>query len=195
MLNYNPNVSAGGSKSKTSTGAPWRLLIISGVLFILCMVIYIGMDFGYTPYLTNEIQKVDADTLTLSKNVKDGEQKDMVRLYSQLYNISNLYETHTYPSRVFTFLEKRILPTVRIMSMDVDIQKSVIKFDAVTSDFDTVVLQVATIQGDENIKQAVLISSKKQDVKNGGGFVFSVRMEAKTGWLSTASSATTTKTQ
>lgn len=195
MLNYNPNVSTGAPKSNTSTGAPWRLLIISGVLFILCIVIYLGMSFGYTPYLTNEIQSVDASTLALSKDVKNGQQKDMVRLYSQLYNINSLYGSHVYPSRVFTFLEKRVLPTVRVTSMDIDIQKLVIKFEAVAPDFDTVVLQVATMQGDENIKQAVLASSKKQDAKEGGGFLFSVRIDAKEGWLSASTTATSTKPQ
>ncbi len=195
MLNYTPNVSAGSSKSTGSAGAPWRLLIISGVLFLLCVIIYAGMDFGYTPYLNSEIQKVDASTADLSKDVKNGQQKDMVRLYSQLYNINNLYSAHIYPSRIFTFLEKRIVPTVRITTLDVDVPKLVLKFDAIAPDFDTVVLQVATIQSDEHVAQAVLASSKKQDPKEGGGFAFSVRMEVKAGWLSTSVLATSTKTQ
>ena len=195
MLNYNPNVSA-GVKQTNSAGVPWRLLVISAVLFILCIVIFLGMEFGYTPYLNGEIQKADASIADLSKTLKDGQQKDVIRLYSQLYNVNSLYASHVYPSRIFTFLEKRILPTVRVTSLDIDISKLVLKFDAVAPDLDTVVLQVSTIQGDENIKQAVLVSSKKQDIKEGGGFAFSVRMDIKNGWLSASSStATTTNNQ
>lgn len=191
MLNYNPNISSGG-KQTVSAGAPWRLLIISAVLFILCVVIFLGMDFGYTPYLNSEIQKADASIADLSKTLKDGQQKDVVRLYSQLYNVNSLYASHVYPSRIFSFLEKEILPTVRIISLDADIQKLVLRFDAVAPDLDTVVLQVSNLQGDSNVQQAILISSKKQDPKEGGGFLFSVRMDVKNGWLSETNSVATT---
>ncbi|MCL5012184.1 MAG: hypothetical protein M1320_02045 [Patescibacteria group bacterium] len=188
MLNYAP--ATGGQKQKSSTGAPWRLLVISLVLLILTVLITVGMEFGYKPYLTNQLQQADASITSLSQSLQQGQQSDVIGLYSRLYNINDLYTKHIVTSRWFAFFEKNILPTVRVTSMDADLLKESVKIDAIAPDMDTIVLQVATLQQDPQTQQVTLTSSQKQDPKEGTGFTFSLRVDLKDGWLTGIVSST-----
>jgi hypothetical protein len=189
MLNYAPS-RAGAQKQKSSTGVPWRLLTISIVVFVLMIVIFLGMEFGYKPYLQSQIKQADADISSLSQSLQDGQQNDVIGLYSQLYNINSLYNRHVYPSRWFAFLEKNVLPTVRVTSMDADFLKLSVKLDGIAPDLDTLVLQIATLQQDAHTQEVVLTSSGKQDPKEGTGILFNVRIELKEGWLTGLATST-----
>jgi len=189
MLNYAPQTQSNAKASSTSV--PWRLLIIGAVLIVLSVLMYAGMEFGYKPYLNTQIAEADARISELSASLQEGQQKDVIGLYSQMYNISSLLSDHVYPSRVFTFLEQVLLPAIRLTSLDADLRKATIKIEGVASDMDTVTLQLATIQAHEHVSSAVLVSSQKQDTKDGGGVTFNIRIDGKGDWLT----KTTTTTQ
>lgn len=188
MLNYAP--STGGQKQKNATGAPWRLLVISLVLLILTILIVVGMEFGYKPYLNNQMQQADASIASLSQSLQQGQQGDVIGLYSRLYNMNDLYAGHIAVSRWFAFFEKNILPSVRVTSMDADLLKGSVKIDAIAPDMDTIVLQIATLQQDTRAQQVTLLSSQKQDPKEGTGFTFSLRVDLKSGWVTGIASST-----
>lgn len=179
MLNYSPTLA--GAKQSTSTDTPWRLLVLALVLLGLSIFVWIGMEFGYVPYLHNQIAKTDTEIAALAASLKDGQQKDVIGLYSQLYNINELYKNHIYPSRIFSFIETTLLPTIRLTELDVEVRKGTIMLSGVSPDMDTVTLQLAALQKNENIVNAVLSSAKQQD--KGTGVSFTIHIDIRQGWL------------
>jgi hypothetical protein len=179
MLNYSPTLTQ--AKQSASTGTPWRLLILALVLFGLSILIWVGMEFGYKPYLNNQILQTDTKIEQLAESLKDGEEKDVVELYSQLYNIDALYKSHIYPSRVFSFIESVLLPSVRLTELDAEPRKNTITLLGVAPDMDTLTLQVATIQKNSNVLEVMLSSAKQQEKVSGISFV--IRVDIKPGWL------------
>ncbi len=95
-----------------SVGLPWRLLIFSGVLFLLSIFIYFGLHFGYESYLDSQSQKLDAQLAQLSNSVSQEDQQNFIAFYSQLSNLKQVMGTHAFSGNVFSFLEANTLPQV-----------------------------------------------------------------------------------
>jgi len=176
MADFNTTVNRARAASTSSVGFPWRLLIISIVIFGLTVLVYAGINFGYVPYLNSEINKADANFTDLSKKIDVSQQQSLTDFYSQLYNVQALASTHSHPSKIFDFLEKNIYPTVKLSSFQAGISGGDVSFDATAVDFNTVINQLAILKADSNVLAVSLDSSRQRETKDGGGVVFSVRM-------------------
>jgi hypothetical protein len=176
MADLSTTVNRARAASTSSVGFPWRLLVISIVIFGLTVLVYAGINFGYVPYLNSEISKADANFTDLSKKIDVNQQQSLTDFYSQLYNVQTLALTHFYPSRIFDFLEKNIYPTVKLSSFQAGILGGDVRFDAVAVDFNTVINQLAILKTDPNVSAVSLDSSRQREAKDGGGVIFSVRM-------------------
>jgi hypothetical protein len=176
MAELNSTINRARAAGISPVGFPWRLLIISVVIFGLTVLVWAGISFGYVPYLNSEIDKADADFNDLSKKIDASQQQVLTDFYSQLYNVQTLASTHLYPSKIFDFLEKNVYPAVRISSFQAGVSGGDARFDAITADFNTVINQLAILKADPNVLTVSLESSRQREAKDGGGVAFSVRM-------------------
>lgn len=185
MADLNNTVNRARASSVSSVGFPWRLLLIAIIIFGLTLLIYVGIQFGYIPFLNSEISKADANFSALSAKVDVNQQAQLTDFYSQMFNIQKLSTSHLYPSKIFDFLEKNIYPLVKVSSLQVGAVGGDVRFDGVASDFTALTNQLAELKLDPNVSAVSLDSSQQRDVKSGGGVLFSARISFAPAFFST----------
>jgi len=164
------------SPQGSSAVFPWRILVISLVVFVLTAIVYIGIEFGYKPYLEKQIKDVEAASLALEKQIDEKQRNDLIDFYSQLYNIKSLSASHLYPYAIFEYLEKNTNSLVKINSAQINVLGREIKMDALAPDYETIIGQIASYKSDSRVGSITLDSSKKRDPKDGGGVSFSIKI-------------------
>jgi len=173
-----PSISPTSARSggASSVGFPWRILVISLVVFGLALLIYAGVQFGYVTYLNSEIKKVDSQFAQLSQTLDDGEQEALLSFYSQLYNIRSLSGGHLYPSRFFDFIERITYASVRFINVQLNVAGGEARIEGVASDFETLTDQIALMEAAPEVSSVALESSKRRDIRDGGGVYFSMKV-------------------
>ncbi len=87
-------------------GLPWRILVLSIVLFGFSLFIYFGVEWGYAAYLTKKEKTIDASIQQLGAQVSAEDQEKIVNFYSQLTNLKKVLDRHGFASNFFNFLER-----------------------------------------------------------------------------------------
>lgn len=95
----------GREPSETQGWASGALFFSGGILF-LSILIYAGLAFGYEPYLKNQLASTQSKVSTLDQSISASEQAQLIGFYSQIANLQTLLANHTYPSQIFSWLEK-----------------------------------------------------------------------------------------
>lgn len=176
MAELNSTINRARAAGMPSVGFPWRLLIISVVVFGLCVLVWAGISFGYIPYLNSQISNSDSAFKSLSSKIDINQQQNLTDFYSQLYNVQTLETTHVYASRLFDFLEKNVYPNVRLTSLQAGVTGGDLSFDGVATDYSVLTNEMAVLKSDPNILTVSLDSSRQRAAKDGGGVSFSIRM-------------------
>ncbi|KKS82684.1 MAG: hypothetical protein UV58_C0007G0035 [Candidatus Wolfebacteria bacterium GW2011_GWC1_43_10] len=175
-LNFSSVTPRSHKEEVSSVGFPWRIFVIALVVFGLTLVLWAGMSFGYTPYIKSEIKKVEAELDTLSTTFDESQQKDFISFYSQLYNIRNLSATHTYPSKIFDFIESSIYPTVRLSNLQVNLASGETRIEGIAVDYETLANQISALKNNTSVESVSLDTSRKAEAKDGGGTFFSLKI-------------------
>ncbi|MBI3638588.1 hypothetical protein HY227_02485 [Candidatus Wolfebacteria bacterium] len=163
-------------RSAQAAGAgdlPWRLLLFMVLIFGITVLVYFGIIFGYKPYLSSQIKKLDQEIAAQSKNIERDEPKALITLYSQLVNIQNLLNSHPMPSKVLEFFEKNTLQNVYYVSLNLSVPEKNAKIDGVAEDYDAVVKQLEIFRKAPEVKSVFLDDSRARD---GGMVQFSLRL-------------------
>ena len=185
MADLNNTVNRARASSISSVGFPWRLLLISIIVFGLTVLVWTGIQFGYIPYLNSQISNADADFTALSGKIDANQQAQLTGFYSQLYNIQKLSSSHLYPAKIFDFLEKNVYPLVRINSMKLDAVGNTVTLDGIASDFSTLTNQMAVLKISPDVSVVSLDSAQQMDAKSGGGVSFSIRISFNSSFFTT----------
>jgi hypothetical protein len=94
-----------GRESVKTPGWSSGILFFSGTLLGIMVAIYVGLAFGYKPYLTNSIARAKSQIGALSDSISSADQAELVTYYSQISNLHALIGSHVYFSRFLTWLE------------------------------------------------------------------------------------------
>ncbi len=93
-------------------GGTWRLFLFFFSILMLLVLGYVGLLFGYKPYLKREIAAREQSLADLAAQVSQTEQEDFLSFYFQLVDIKNLLSSHVMTSRLLGLLQARISPGV-----------------------------------------------------------------------------------
>jgi hypothetical protein len=157
---------------------PWRLLILTGALFVTIIFIYAGILFGYEPFLQNQLADVNAQLKQVTSAVA-AQQSDALGVYSQLYNIRLLSQNRVYGSKLFTLLESGTLPGVRLTKADTDTTKGIVSLEGTVSDADGAVRQAAAFQNLSGVSSAQLASVRQETA----GIKFKIEVRLQKGYF------------
>ncbi len=83
-----------------------RLLMFSGTIFFISLALYIGIVFGYEPYLKKEVANLDGQIKSFGQQIPPEEQSRLISFYSQMSNIQGVLRNHVASSKLFEWLEK-----------------------------------------------------------------------------------------
>lgn len=102
-------------------GAYKQLLLLSAALFILLLVLYFGIAFGYEKYVETADANVERELVKFgTTQVSPETQKVIADLYSQLSNIKTLIDTHTIASPLFSLLERASGPNAYFTKLNLN---------------------------------------------------------------------------
>ncbi len=116
--NQSVNLGADFITETSSAGLPWRLMIFSLILFVFALLGYLGLKFGYESYVNAQIQEIDKKSEALNTAVSDGEQKEFLTFYSQMFNLKQVLNGRNYSYNLFKFLENNTISRIYYDSAD-----------------------------------------------------------------------------
>jgi hypothetical protein len=93
-------------------GAYRQLLLLTASLFILTLLIYAGIAFGYKAYLKSAVGTLEKKISDSSTAVSAEEEARIATFYSQLMNLRTLLGSHRSISPIFALLERTATPNI-----------------------------------------------------------------------------------
>lgn len=140
-------------------GWPWRLLLSMGVLLIVVLLIYAGLNFGYEGYLNNSLNSLNSTLDSLSLQVSSSDRQAFVNFYSQLTNLQKLLNSHVITSQVFPMLEGLTDQNVAYNTLDLSVADNTIQLTGIANSYSTLAAQLYIYSQSPDISDVVLESS------------------------------------
>lgn len=93
-------------RERVGGGTPWRLLLFSVFVFGIMLVSYLGLRFGYKPFLESQIQGLDTEIQKLATLMPQAEREQLTKFYFQVVNLKSILEKHVIASKLIPFAER-----------------------------------------------------------------------------------------
>ena len=173
MAQYDPNILQRFNQ-KDHTPSPWarRLLTFGSTLFIVAIVVYLGLNFGYRSYLRSAITVQDDALNQLAAEVPVDEQEELVKFYNQLGNLKSILDKHVINSKILPFLDRNTNKKVRYFRLDFEVAQRTINLDGVAESFDILTQQLEAYRRAPEVERFVL--NVAQDSERGVLFAASL---------------------
>ncbi len=147
------------SREKLPVGWPWRFLTIMAIVFLAALLSYLGLEFGYKPYLQRQYYALQTQ-VNSEQNTIASTQKDYVNYYSQIINIGKLLRNHVNPSAFLPFLASSTEPKVSYSSIKVTVLENKIDISGTASSYAVLASQLQVYENAPQVTRAVLDGSE-----------------------------------
>ena len=94
-----------GREPPKTPGWAGQFLMFSGTIFFIAVFVYVGLIFGYRPYLVSEVRRLQDQINAFIQQIPVEEQNKIINFYSQLLNLRSLLANHAISSHLFDWLE------------------------------------------------------------------------------------------
>jgi Tfp pilus assembly protein PilN len=98
-------------------GWSFGVLLFSGGVFAIALVVYLGLAFGYGPYLDSQLTQLNAKIDVLAKSISADDQAKLITFYSEIANVKNALANHVIFSRFLSWLERNTVANVYFSRM------------------------------------------------------------------------------
>lgn len=164
-------------KPEKETSFTWKALTYTGTIFVLALVVYLGLAFGYKPFLNRTIAGIDTEINKISKaRTDDPESRQFettfLDFYSQASNIQLLLKDHAAMSPVFDLIERSTRDDVFFQTIQIDGETRVVGFSGSAKDYSSLASQLAVYSGLEETENTTITGSRQSD----SGMIFDFRM-------------------
>ena len=162
---------------KLSVGWPWRLFLLSFFVLLATFSFYVGLRFGYNPYLNSKIEEKKSELKALG--VSEREKEILGEASSLLENLRGLLSDHVFASKLFPFLEKITNQKVYFENADINIAGKEVVLSGITESFSVLAEQLEAFNQAEGIERYSVA-----DVEANGNIVnFRVTLKLKSDLL------------
>ena len=134
-------------------GWPWRIFSLSLVIFIIAVLVYAGINFGYRPYLNKQIKTLDAEFLDLNQSIDEEKQNQLISFYSQIVNIGDVLNSRDNTFPIFDFLEKNTYPRTAYKNININAGNSRIDMDVSTENYYTFAQQAREFEANDAVEK------------------------------------------
>jgi len=93
------------------------MLLFSGSVLVVVIVIYAGLQFGYTPYLNGQVSSLESQAQKLGQSVSVTDQANLVTFYSRINHLQSLIQNHIFFSKFLTWFEQHTEANVYYTNM------------------------------------------------------------------------------
>lgn len=151
------------SRSQVRTqGALSQLLMLGTILFAVSLAVYLGLAFGYRPYLESEISRLNNQIESFTKSVPPEDQARLAHFYSQIVNLKSLLGKHVIFSPIFAWLEKNAQINTTFTGVTINQKNNQVSIDAVSKTLEDVSEQLLVFEKTREVRE-VKISSVTQE--------------------------------
>ena len=157
-------------------GWPWRFLVFAIFIFGLMVVIFLGIRFGYEPYLNKKAQGLDTQISEKNQSLNQVQVDNFVKFYSQVFNFKTLLDKHIFGSNILKFLEENTLKALNYTAFGLDMTRQEIKISGITPNYETLSQQLELFRQNDSVKD---ISFQNSSNNNQGGINFEVSIILK----------------
>lgn len=140
-------------ESAQTPGWSGQLLMFSGTLFAIALFVYLGIIFGYRPYLNSEARKLNSQIQAFSQKIPISDQENIIRFYSQLVNVQSLLKNHVAVSPLFGWLEKNTQANVYLTRLSVNVPGRQAAVSGVAKTMEDVAEQLAVFERAPEVDQ------------------------------------------
>lgn len=133
-----------------------NLLMFSGTIFLIGMAVYIGVVFGYKPYLQKQVANLDNQIRTFSQQISPDEQNKLVSFYSQVVNLQGILGRHVVSSQMFEWLEKNTEGNIYYTKLNLLTPSSQLNLTGVSKTADDFSKQMIIFQNDPSVKRIAI---------------------------------------
>lgn len=140
---HNPtNVENLVGRERIGGGSAWRLLLFSLFVFGVMVVAYLGLTWGYRPYLEAQIEARERQIADLATLMPQSERDKLTKLYFQVVNLKSILDKHVNITKLFPVMERFAHERVRFENASFDFETQTLTIDAVAASPDTFVQQI-----------------------------------------------------
>lgn len=160
-------------------GWPWRFFSASLIIFFAVLLVYLGLVFGYQPYLRSQIQEMDNQINQLLGTVSKEDQENFTQFYSQLVNLKSLLDNHAESSKLFPLLEKITNKKVYYTNLNLRIPERELELEGLTESYAVLGEQLESFNQSNEIDRYLL----NQSQLSGNLVQFKATLKLKAGLL------------
>lgn len=155
-------------------GLPAKLLMFSVSIFVIILVIYLGMIFGYEPYLNARLNKIDNQVKITESQISPSDKTLLVNYASQITNIKAILDNHIISSNLLNFLNKNTDANVYFSRLNLTVFNNQVQLSGLAKSMDDLVGQLAAWQNSPAVAQVNFsrISAIPQGLSFGATLIF-----------------------
>ena len=179
MLQYTRSPEQQFKREEATIGWSWRLFVFAVIAFCTSGFLYGGVAFGYQRYLNDEIEKLEEESKRLNEAVSVEDQRRLVAFYSQVYNLKSVLNNHTFPSKLFAFLEANTNVRVQFDKATFDNNAGTLVLDGKAEDYASVVRQAEAFRQRSEVVTSVALTGSRNEIdgaRSVGPVTFSLKL-------------------
>jgi len=150
---------------QTTGGLPSKLLMFSVSVFIISLVVYFGMIWGYEPYLNSQLNKINNQLDVLSNQIPQDEQQQLLNFASQTTNLTSLLNQHIFFTNIFNFFQQNTEANVYFNRFNVTTFNNQVQLSGMAKSINDIVSQLSVWQNSPAIQQ---VNFNQVSLVNGG---------------------------
>lgn len=163
MAQYTRSANERFLKEHLTVGWPWRMFVFTLVIFLAAVFGYLGLTFGYKPYLQSSIANVESELNSLVLQVSSDSQKSFVEFYSQIANLKSLLGKHVLTSKIFPLLEAYTHQKSVYSSVTLVVEERTLRIEGFAESYQVLAAQLALYEQAPWVEKVVLDNSSLSD--------------------------------
>jgi hypothetical protein len=165
-----------GREPSQTQGWALSALFFSGGILFFTIAIYLGLTFGYEPYLQSQLTNTQNQVSALNQSVSASDQSHLIDYYSQIANLKTLLRSHVFSSQFFSWLEQNTEAHVYYQSLSMASGNQVTFSGTAQTEAD-INQQVAIFENSPGVSSVVVTNVRApQLLENGWSFSAIVTM-------------------
>lgn len=144
-------------------GGAWRLVSFMAFVFLIFVFSWLGLIFGYKPFVNAQIAKKEAVLNELAGQLPKDRQDQFLKFEYQIIALQNILNKHLAVTKIFPVLEANTNQAVLYKNMDLDVTTGKVNLRAVAQSYDVMAQQLAAYQRLTNLSKYQISNTRLSD--------------------------------
>lgn len=175
-----PAIEQLSSHRRSSATQGWfgQLLLFAAFLFAITLVVYLGLIFGYKPYINAQVKDLDEQIKKFALDIPVEDQRNTMSFYAQLVNLRSLLDSHVALTPLFTWLETHTMPGVYYTRFALAVPNRQLILAGVARSMEEATGQLQVFQHRPEIERFTFNTIRFDTAKNGWEFEATIAFKA-----------------